>query len=69
MKTLIASIFALALVGATAADAEGVGAGVHIGNVGVGVHVGGDHRNYHRHRRCVSWGYRHHERYCRRWGY
>jgi hypothetical protein len=62
MKKLIASIFALTLISATAANAEGVGAGVHIGNVGVGVHVGGHHRH------CVSWGHnRDHGRYCRRW--
>ena len=61
MKTLIASLFALTLLGATAANAQGVGVGVHVGDVGVGVHVGS------RHRHCVSWGHRHHERYCRRW--
>ena len=64
MKAFIASIFALTLMGATAANAEGDGAGVHIGNIGVGAHVGEQH-----HRRCVSWGWRHHhtERFCRRW--
>ena len=63
MKNFIASIFALTLLGATAANAEGIGAGVHIGNVGVGVHVGDHH-----HRHCVSWGHsRDHGRYCRRW--
>ena len=41
MKKLIASIFVLTLMGATAANAEGVGAGVHVGGVGVGIHVGG----------------------------
>lgn len=63
MKTLIASIFALTLIGATATNAEGVGAGVHIGGVGVGIHVGGHHRH------CASWGWRHHhsERFCRAW--
>jgi hypothetical protein len=63
MKMMIAAMFALSLIGATAANADGVGAGVHIGGVGVGVHVGDSHRH------CVSWG-RHrdsHERYCRRW--
>jgi len=69
MKILIASVFALTLVGAVAADAEGVGAGVHIGNVGVGVHAGSHSRHHQRHRRCVSWRYRHHERSCRRWSY
>ena len=71
MKTLIASVFALTLMSAAAANAEGVGAGVHIGNVGVGVHVGDSHRDsrYHRpHRRCISWGHsRDHGRYCRHW--
>jgi hypothetical protein len=62
MKALIASLFALTLLGAAAASAQGIGAGVHVGDVGVGVHVGGGHRH------CVSWGRnRHHDRYCRRW--
>ena len=64
MKTLIASLLALTLMGATAANAQGVGAGVHVGGVGVGIHVGGGG-----HRHCASWGWRnhHHDRYCRRW--
>jgi len=63
MKKLISTMFVLALFGATAANAEGVGVGVHVGGVGVGVHVGASHRH------CVSWGHRgdSHERYCRRW--
>jgi hypothetical protein len=63
MRTLIASLFALTLLGATAANAQGVGVGVHVGGVGVGIHVGSGHRH------CVSWGRRRdsHERYCRRW--
>ncbi|MEI9988414.1 MAG: hypothetical protein WDM86_00100 [Rhizomicrobium sp.] len=68
MKILIASVFALGLLGSTAANAE-VGVGVHIGGLGAGVHLGiGDrhHHGYRHHRRCVSWGYRHH---CRRWGW
>jgi hypothetical protein len=67
MKSLAASVFALVLLGTTAATAE-VGAGVHIGNVGVGAHIGiadGHHRHHH----CGSWGWRnhHHDRFCRRW--
>lgn len=41
MKALIASIFALTLLGAAAANADGIGVGAHIGGVGAGVHVGG----------------------------
>ncbi|MEJ0028781.1 MAG: hypothetical protein WDN01_22365 [Rhizomicrobium sp.] len=72
MKILIASIFALGLLGATAATpaTAAVGVGVHIGGVGAGVHLGIGDRNrhrYHSRRHCVSWGYRHHQRYCRRW--
>ncbi|MEJ1968645.1 MAG: hypothetical protein WDN03_08465 [Rhizomicrobium sp.] len=61
MKTIIASIFAPALMGAGAADAS-VGAGIHVGGVGIGagVHAG------HGHRSCHSWGYRQHRRHCRR---
>ncbi len=70
LKTLIASVFALTLMGATAADA-GVGVGVHVGDVHVGVHAGSHHGRHYRHHRpyCVSWGWdRHrHVRYCRRW--
>ncbi len=79
MKVLLASIFALSLLGgtlgATAADAD---VGVHVG--GVGIHVGGGdhdrgyrghdrHYRHYRHRRCERWGYRHHSRYCHRWGW
>jgi hypothetical protein len=45
---------------ATAASA-GIGLGVHVGGVGVGAHIGG-HSHHHG---CRSWGYRHHNRYCR----
>lgn len=65
MKKLVATIFALTLMGATVANAQGVGVGVHVGGVGVGVHLG----THHAQRHCVSWG-RHrdsHSRYCRRW--
>jgi hypothetical protein len=58
MKILVASLFALSLLGATAASADGIGAGVHIGPVGVGVHAGA------RHRHCGGWD--HHHR-CRHW--
>ena len=71
MKTLIASVFALSLLGATAANAE-VGVGVHVGGVGAGVHMGtDDHHDRGRHRRCHTWGWRnhHHDRYCRHWGW
>ncbi|MEI9990924.1 MAG: hypothetical protein WDM86_12865 [Rhizomicrobium sp.] len=59
MKTLFASIVALTLLSGSAASAAGIG--VHVGGIGIGVGVHGHH---HRHG-CRSWGYRHHQRYCR----
>jgi hypothetical protein len=59
MKTLIASIFAVAMLGAGAANAGSV-IGAHIGPVGIGIGVHGHHRH------CAQWG-RHHHR-CHRWG-
>jgi hypothetical protein len=53
MKTIIASFFALALLGAGVASADVIGA--HVGPVGVGIGVGGHHCHYH-----------HHHRYCHR---
>jgi hypothetical protein len=50
MKTLFASVLALALLGATTAGADVVG--VHVGPVGVGV---GIHHHCH---------WRHHHRHC-----
>jgi len=52
MKLLIASIFALSLMGATAASADVIG--VHVGPAHVGIGV-------HHHHHC--W-YRHHHRVC-----
>jgi hypothetical protein len=40
MKALIASVFSLAMLGAGAAYADGVGAGVNVLGVGVGAHIG-----------------------------
>jgi hypothetical protein len=65
MKSIIASIFAVSLLAAPAAMADGIGAGIHVGPIGVGAHVGGDHGGYHHRHGCRSWGYRHHNRYCR----
>ncbi|HEX3808849.1 MAG TPA: hypothetical protein VH000_11130 [Rhizomicrobium sp.] len=81
MKTVIASVFALALVGATAASAQSVGAGVHVGGVGVGASVGshtgvGAHVGHlhagagvHIHGRTChgGWYWHNHHHYCRRW--
>jgi hypothetical protein len=61
MKTLIVSIFALTLLGTTAASA-GIGLGVHVGGIGVGAHIGGHH-----HRHCTRWSRHHHT--CRSWGW
>src|ERR1700733_13508459 len=48
MKSIVASIFAVSLLAAPAAMADGIGAGVHVGPIGVGAHIGGDdHRDYH----------------------
>jgi hypothetical protein len=47
MKTFIASIFALTLLGTYAADAAVIG--VHVGGIGIGVGVHGHH--HHRHYR------------------
>jgi hypothetical protein len=58
VKTLFASIFAVGLLAATAADAAHIG--IQVGPIGVGTHVG-----YHHHG-CRSWGWHHHhDRYCR----
>lgn len=52
MKTLFASIFALALLGAGATHADIIGA--HVGPVGIGIGV-------HHYHHC---GWRHHHRHC-----
>jgi hypothetical protein len=57
MKTLIASVFALGLLGASVAPAAALT--VHIG--------GGYHHHHHRH--CGGWGWHHHARFCRHWGW
>jgi hypothetical protein len=81
MKILVASLFALSLLGATAAQADDlVGVGVHVGPVGVGAGVGGDrdyhdrdYRDHYYHDGYYHDGYRHsgyndrHGRYCSSW--
>lgn len=64
MKILLASIFALTLLGSTAASADILGVDVHVGGIGAGAHIGGGHHHY---RHCHGWGHRHHHRYCRSW--
>jgi hypothetical protein len=56
MKALIASVFALGLLGASASTADALT-----------IHVGGGHH----HRHCTNWGWHHHhhDRYCRHWGW
>ena len=49
MKTLIASIFALTLLGAGASAANAAIVGVHVGGIGVGVGVHGHSHHHHRH--------------------
>jgi len=57
LKTIVASIFALGLLAATAMPAAALTISI------------GDHHHGHRH--CTGWGWhhRHHDRYCRGWGY
>jgi len=58
MKTLLASVFALGLLGVSAVPASAIT--IHIGD--------GHHHGHHRH--CTSWGWHHHhERFCRGWGW
>ena len=54
MKSVIASIFALGLLGMSVAPAAALT-----------VHIGGGH-----HRHCTGWGWHnhHHDRFCRHWG-
>ena len=54
MKMLVASVFALAVLSAGAADSAVVGAHVGPVHIGLGIH----------HHRCMMWG-RHHR--CHRW--
>ena len=56
MKLIIAALFALALLGTSAANADVVGAHVGPVHVGIGIH--------HHHHYCRAWG-RHHR--CHRW--
>jgi hypothetical protein len=83
MKKLIATFFTVALLGSSAAGADPVEVGAHIGGVGAGVGIGGNGVGvgahvghvgagvgvhvHPDHRRCSSWGWRSHQRYCRRW--
>jgi hypothetical protein len=55
MKALIATVFAVAMLGATAPAASALT-----------IHVGGGH-----HRHCSNWGWHnhHHDRFCRHWGW
>ncbi|MEI9991575.1 MAG: hypothetical protein WDM86_16210 [Rhizomicrobium sp.] len=57
MKNVIASVFALGLLAASAMPAAALS-----------IHIGGGH---HGHRHCTSWGWHHHhhDRYCRGWGW
>ena len=47
MKTLIASLFALSLLGTGAANAAIIG--VHVGNIGVGIGTSHYHHHYRHH--------------------
>jgi hypothetical protein len=61
MKAVIASIFALGLLGASASSAQALT--IH---VGTGYHHG-HHYGWHHHRHCSRWGWHHHARFCRHW--
>lgn len=62
MKTLLASVLALALMGAGASNAAIIGA--HVGPLGVGIGVRHHHHHYyHHHHHYCFW--RHHHRVCR----
>jgi Spy/CpxP family protein refolding chaperone len=73
MKTLLASVLALGLLGASAGSADAIV--IHIGGGGYhhGWHHGGWHHDGWRHERwrhhgCRYWGWHsHHRRYCRGW--
>jgi Mn2+/Fe2+ NRAMP family transporter len=56
MKALIASVFALGLLGASLTSAEAMT-----------IHVAVGHHHWHHHRHCGAWGWHHHARWCRRW--
>ena len=57
MKALIASLFALGLLGASATSASALT-----------IHIGDGHHHWGHHRHCNNWGWHHHhERFCRRW--
>jgi hypothetical protein len=72
MKTLIASVFALGLLGASAVPADALsihlgGGGYHHGWHGGGWHHGGGWGGgWHRHG-CRGWGWHHGRRWCRGW--
>jgi hypothetical protein len=58
MKAIIASIFALGLLGASVSSADALT-----------IHIGPGHGYYHgwHHHRCWGWGWHHHQRFCRGW--
>jgi hypothetical protein len=67
MKALIASVFALGLLGASVSSAQALT--IH---VGTGHHYGYHHGYHHHygwrhHRHCGAWGWHHHARFCRNW--
>ena len=62
MKALIASVFALGLLGASVAPADAL-----IIRVGPGHHWG--HHWEHRYRHCDRWDWHHHARWCRHWSW
>ena len=72
MKTVIASLLALGLLGVSAANADVVGVRVGHGHMAVVTNDRHhDYRHEYRHhvRRCSAWAWRHHHRehYCRSW--
>jgi hypothetical protein len=65
MKALIASVFAVGLLGASVSSAQALT--IHVGHH-YGYHHGHHyHYGWRHHRHCGAWGWHHHARFCRYW--
>jgi hypothetical protein len=56
MKAIIASVFALGLLGASVSSAEALT-----------IHIGPGHYHGWHHHHCWGWGWHYHHRFCRGW--